>query len=88
MSNWKIIFENQARKQMLKLDYTIQKQITKAINEKLLINPNYYLEQLTGELSKYCKFRVGDYRLICEKKEDKLIIVVIKIKHRKEVYKI
>lgn len=85
--NYQIIFTQKAQKQFLSLENQIQKRIQKDINEKLLKNPNYYLEGLEGEFKNYYKFRIVDYRLICEKQEEKFIIVVIKIKHRKEVYK-
>jgi mRNA interferase RelE/StbE len=41
---------------------------------------------LLGDKSGFYKFRVGDYRLLCAKEDDKYIITVVKVKHRKEVY--
>ena len=84
---WQITFADRAKKQLLLLDIQMQKRIQQAINEKLLKNPYNHLESLDGNFKNYYKFRVGDYRLICEKDGEKFIIIVIKIKHRKEVYK-
>lgn len=53
--------------------------------EKLRIRPEAYLKRLVGE--KTYKFRVGDYRLIIDLKKEELIVLVIKIGHRKNVYK-
>jgi mRNA interferase RelE/StbE len=83
---WDIIFDGKAQKQLLKLDIEIQRRIKRDVNEKLLMNPDYHLEGLEGEFKKYYKFRVGDYRLICDKQDNKLVIFVITVKHRREVY--
>ncbi len=40
-----------------------------------------------GNLSEFWKYRVGDYRLICRIQDEKLIVVVVKVGHRREVYK-
>jgi mRNA interferase RelE/StbE len=45
-----------------------------------------YLEPLTGDFTGYYKFRVGDYRLICAKEDDKLTVIIIEMGHRREVY--
>ncbi len=44
------------------------------------------LRDLKREFKKYYKFRVGDYRLICDKQDNTLVIFVITVKHRREVY--
>ena len=89
MSNkmWDIFFTKKAQKQINALDKTIQSKFKKVIAEKLKTNPALYLEPLLGDMAGYYKFRIGDYRLICEKEEQKLIIIVIEIGHRKEIYK-
>lgn len=83
---WEIVFTKKAQKQINDLDKPIQSRIKKAILEKLKINPALYLESLTGELGGYYKFRIGDYRLICSKEDEKLIIIVVELGHRREVY--
>ena len=44
-------------------------------------------EQLQENLSAYWKFRVGDYRLIAEIIDDRVIVLMLVIAHRREVYK-
>ena len=85
--NWKIVFTKKAQKQIDVLDNSNKSRIKKSILEKLLINPNLYLEPLVGSMGGYYKFRVGDYRLICSKEDNKLTVIVIEIGHRSEVYK-
>ncbi len=83
---WKIIFTKKAEKDLKSLSVEIKKTIAKAINSKLLADPNSALIPLTGKLKGIYKFRVGNYRILCEKRSETLVIIVIKIGHRKEVY--
>jgi len=85
--SWQIIFTRKAQKQINDLDAPIQLRIRKYILEKLKVNPTLYLEPLSGNFSGYYKFRIGDYRLICSKDDDKLIIIIIELGHRSEIYK-
>ena len=61
---YKIIFEKKARKQFFKLNREVQERITKAIDEKLAVNPEAYLICLVSDKSGLYKFRVGDYRIL------------------------
>jgi mRNA interferase RelE/StbE len=63
----------------------IKERICKAIEKRLLIEPGKYGEPLKRGLQGYRKLRVGDYRVIY--KIDKEKIIILKIGHRKEVYK-
>ena len=83
----KIIFSKQAQKELEKLDRSIQKRIDAAVKEKLEKDPEKHLISLTGSFHNLYKFRVGDYRLICKKEEEKLVVLVVTVQHRSEVYK-
>ena len=50
-------------------------------------NPRLHGKALTGNLSKYWRYRIGDYRLICEIHDSELVIIAVTIGHRKEIYK-
>lgn len=63
----------------------IQERIRKAIEERLLVDPEKYGEPLKRGLRGYRKLRVRDYRVIY--KVDKENIAIFKIGHRKEVYR-
>lgn len=62
----------------------IKERIQKAIELRLLINPEKYGEPLKRGLKGYRKLRVGDYRIIY--KVDSSNIIIFKIGHRKEAY--
>ncbi|MDM8567873.1 type II toxin-antitoxin system RelE/ParE family toxin, partial [Candidatus Halobeggiatoa sp. HSG11] len=53
---------------------------------KLVKNP-YAGKKLVGNLSEYYRYRVGNYRIIYEIIEEDIVVVIIKIKHRKDIYR-
>ena len=85
---YKLVFENEARKDFLKLP----KHIQKVIREKLLIlsqNPNLLknnIKSLKGKYKGLKRLRVGKYRVIFEERENELVILIIRIAHRGEIY--
>lgn len=83
---WNVEFTKQAKKQVLALEIAAQTRIRNAIRDKLSVNPDLHLIQLSGKLSNLYKFRVGVYRLLCAKDGKKLLIAIIKVAHRKEAY--
>lgn len=83
---WKVEFTTQADRDFAKLTPEARRRIDKVILGKLLVNPDLYLIPLVGDLDGLYKFRVGDYRLICAKEGRRLVITIIKIGHRREVY--
>ncbi|MDR0666831.1 MAG: type II toxin-antitoxin system RelE/ParE family toxin [Campylobacteraceae bacterium] len=84
----KIAYQARAQKQFEKLDFSIQKKIKKFTDElESLENPRSRGKSLVGNLNDLWRYRVGDYRLICDIQDDKLIILILKIGHRSEVYR-
>ena len=84
---YEVSFEEKSRKQFYKLSRPVQERISKAIDEKLAVNPRLHLLPLSGDMAGLYKFRVGDYRLLCVKSDEEMHILVVKVKHRKEVYR-
>ena len=82
------VYSKKARKQFKKLDTATQMRI-KALTQELesLENPRSKGEALVGNLGGLWRYRVGDYRIICEISDSELLIYAIHIAHRKEVYK-
>lgn len=83
----KIEFNKTAAKEFRKLSKDTQKMIWESIDKKLLVEPEKYLISLNWPFKKYHKFRVWDYRLVCKKEYDRMVILVIRLWHRKDVYK-
>jgi mRNA interferase RelE/StbE len=86
--NWKIELTVSAKKELNKLDSVIQKRITKFLYEKLIQapNPRIFGHSLTGNFSGHWRYRVGDYRIICRILDTEIVIEIIKIAHRADVY--
>lgn len=83
----KIEYAPAASKQFTQLDKPIQRRIKKYMSEiAILDNPRARGKELTSNLSGLWRYRVGDYRILCRIRDDKLIITVIEIEHRSTVY--
>ena len=84
---WKIEVNSQVSKYLQKMDKNIQ-QITNGMNKiKALDNPRTIGKALQGKYVGFWRYRIGDFRIICELQDKKITILVIKVAHRKEVYK-
>ncbi|MCY4378246.1 MAG: type II toxin-antitoxin system RelE/ParE family toxin [Candidatus Dadabacteria bacterium] len=78
-------FSEKAVKQFAELPRNIQQNIVKAIEEKLLVNPDFYLSRLSGHMGSFYRFRVGNYRLLCLRRDEEIFVMVLG--HRKDIYK-
>ena len=83
---YKIVFYDKVIKDFKKIDKPWQKKILKVIKTKLVKNP-FLGKKLVGDLSPFYRLRVGDYRIIYDIADAKIIVTVVRVKHRKEVYK-
>ena len=81
---YEIKFTNTAKKQFLKLENNIQERIGSVL-ERIKIRPEHFVEKLIGE-SGY-KLRVGDYRIFLDINNNQLIILILKVGHRRNIYK-
>lgn len=83
----KVVFSDKAKKFFLKLDKPIQKQIQKFILKlEGMSDPRARGKMLVGNLLGFWRYRVGDYRLLCRIVDKELVITVVEVGHRKEVY--
>lgn len=82
-----IIYSPKSIKQIAKIDKPIQKKIFKYMDEVAkLANPRSRGKMLIGNLLGYWRYRVGDYRILCKIQDEALIIFVVEVGHRREVY--
>jgi len=79
-----ITFSDFADKQLSKLPLDTQNRIVSTI-KRCRIRPYSHVKKLVG--SKYFRLRVGDYRVIIDIIDNKLLIHVIEVGHRKNIYK-
>jgi mRNA interferase RelE/StbE len=81
---YSVQFSKRAEEQFSKLPRDIQLRITDVL-ERIKIRPHHFVKRLIG--TSYFRLRVGDYRIILDVQNNKLIIYVIEIGHRKNIYK-
>jgi mRNA interferase RelE/StbE len=87
---WQIEFDPDAFKELKKLDRPIQERIVGFLNTRVATSedPTQMGERLSGdELGKYWKYRLGDWRIVCEIIERRIVVRVLRIGHRSRVYK-
>jgi len=89
MISYKIELTVRAKNNLDKLDNSISKKILNLLYNRVLKldDPRQLAKPLKGNLSNLWRYRIGDYRIICDIQDDKLLILVLTINHRKEVYK-
>ena len=82
-------FIESARKDLKKLDKYTQKIILLWLNKNLegCSNPRLHGKALSADRVGQWRYRIGDYRVIAKIDDNKLIILVVSIGHRREVYK-
>lgn len=83
----KVDFTDTAKKQFKKIDNSVKKQIVDFLAEvEKLENPRVRGKALVGNLRGLWRYRVGAYRIFCEIRDQELIILVVEIGHRREIY--
>jgi mRNA interferase RelE/StbE len=86
--SYKIEISDIALKDLKKLDSTNRVRILKYMNGVLsrIEDPRLLGKALTGNFGDFWRYRVGDFRIICKIYDEKLMVLVIKIAQRKDVY--
>ena len=86
---WTVDFDAKVDKEMARLAPKDRQLILRFLRERVapLANPRDLGEALAGPLSGYWKYRVGDYRVIAKIEDRQLIVLVVRIGNRRDVYR-
>jgi mRNA interferase RelE/StbE len=84
---YQIKFKDSAKKEFSKLEKNLQIRIYNFLENRVKNNPHLLKESLLGNKKGLWKYRVGDYRLVCQILDDELIVLVVGVGHRREIYK-
>lgn len=86
---YRVEFSEQGKKDLKKLDSSVQKMIFRWIKKNLVDceDPRVHGKSLVGNKKGIWRYRVGNYRLLCNIEDEVLIILVLEIGHRSEIYK-
>jgi mRNA interferase RelE/StbE len=85
---WTIEYLNAAKKQLRGFDPQVRERVVRFMRERIstLADPYSVGHALTGRWDGHWRYRVGDYRIICQIKAEKLTVMVVKAGHRSDVY--
>lgn len=85
---WTVEWDDAAVKELRKLDKQAQRDILRYFRERIATeeDPQRFGKPLTGDKTGLWRYRVRDYRMICHIEDDTLIVLVLRVGHRKEVY--
>ena len=86
---YEVIFTDSALKELKKLDKPVVRGIKNWVVKNLVdcVDPRIHGKPLKGNLKGVWRYRVGDYRLFADIQDDKLVIFLFEVAHRKEIYK-
>ena len=86
---WTIQYTKQAEKQLSKLSPEIEERIRAFMRDRVAphFRPIVRAKRLTGAYEDEIRYRVGDYRVVCRVQGRLLIILVVEVAHRREVYR-
>lgn len=86
---WTIEFDERAQRDLARLDKAIQRDIGRYLSTRIAPaeDPRSFGHALTHDLSGLWRYRVRDYRIVCELHDQHLLVLVVAVGHRSVVYK-
>lgn len=89
MTPWKVEFEKSAIRDLDRLDADIARRIIVFLHDRVAVldHPTSLAQPLAGPLKGIWRWRVGDYRILGRIEGERLVIKVVEIGHRREVYR-
>lgn len=86
---WKVEYTDIVVRKIEKLDPQIRKRINGFFRERIVNadDPTLIADPLQGEFRGLWRFRIGDYRAICDIQRRQILVLVLDVGHRKEIYR-
>ena len=87
---WRVEFSEEADRELGKLDAQHRNRVLKFLYQRVakVDDPRRLGKALQGpRFGELWRYRVGDYRLICKIEDDRLTVLVLRVGHRKEIYR-
>lgn len=88
MKRYQVEYSDKAHRTLRKLDPGIRAMILRWIDKNLdgCSDARVHGKALTGNLSGLWRYRIGNYRVIADIQDDKLVIFALEVGHRREIY--
>lgn len=86
---WTVEISDVAERQLRKLDRQVQNQILDWLDDRIerCKNPRHFGEPLKGGKAGFWRYRIGDYRMLCDIQDKHVVVLVLTIGHRRQVYR-
>jgi len=86
---WRVEWEDEAVKEIKKLDARARRNIVRFLREKIATedDPRRFGDPLRKDLKGLWKYRISDYRIICSIEDKSVVVLVVRVGHRRSVYK-
>lgn len=86
---WMIEYSDNAMRDLKRLDAQIAKRIMNFMKDRIATakDPRQIGTALVGEKGAVWRYRIGDYRAVCEIHDGKVRVLVLKVGHRRDVYR-
>jgi mRNA interferase RelE/StbE len=86
--SWVYRFDERALKELRKLGRQAQRDIVTYLDERVAgdADPRRFGKGLKADLSGLWRYRVGDYRILCQIKDTEILVLVVAVGHRRDVY--
>jgi mRNA interferase RelE/StbE len=86
---WRIEFLRAADRDLRKLGADAARQITRYLRDRIATadDPRRFGHALTGDKKGLWRYRVGDYRIVAVIEDDRFVVLVVTVGHRREVYR-
>ena len=85
---WRVEFDADAARDLRKLGHEARRAILKYLRERIATteNPRRFGHALTGDLKGLWRYRVGDYRIVADIRDHEILVMVVTVGHRRNVY--
>ena len=85
---WRVEFDRDAARDLRKLGAQAQRQILRYLRERIATSedPRRFGHALTRDLKGLWRYRVGDFRIVASMEDDRFVVLVVTVGHRREVY--
>lgn len=86
---WLVEWDDEAVKELKALDTRAQRAIIRYMRDKITTeeDPRRFGDPLRKDLKGLWKYRIGSYRIICSIEDQKVVVLVVRVGHRRNVYK-
>ena len=85
---WTVEWDDKARRELRNLDHTVQTNILRYFRERIMVDddPKRFGKPLKHELQGLWRYRIGDYRAVCQIQDERLVVLVLAVNHHRNIY--